>query len=171
MIIWLIGMSGSGKTTVGKELHNKLKEKNNNEPWLFIDGDIVREILGNDLGHTIEDRRKNAIRINNLCLYLDREGINVVCGVLSIFPEYQQLMREKATKYFEVYLKVTLEDLLTRDSKGLYKQALKGEIKNVVGVDIEFPAPENSDMVINNGIPEENPEIIAEKILQELLNK
>lgn len=169
MIIWLIGMSGSGKTTIGKVLHSKLKELSNNKSWLFIDGDIVREILGNDLGHTLEDRRKNAIRINNLCLYLDREGINVVCGVLSIFPEYQKLMREKASEYFEVYLKVTLEDLLARDSKGLYKKALNGEIKDVVGVDIKFPEPENSDMIILNGIPEQKPEEIVEKIFQKLL--
>ena len=58
MVIWLIGMSASGKTTIGKKLFDKLSASN--EKWIFLDGDTFRNILGEDLGHTIEDRRKNA---------------------------------------------------------------------------------------------------------------
>ena len=62
MIIWLIGMSASGKTTIGKKLFNQLQQSS--EQWLFLDGDTFRNILGEDLGHSIDDRRKNAYRIS-----------------------------------------------------------------------------------------------------------
>ncbi len=74
----------------------------------------------------------------------------MVFSILSIFPEYQEYARKTYTDYFEVYLKVSMDELVRRDSKGLYKKALAGEVKDVVGVDLEFPEPNNSDLVIAN---------------------
>ena len=92
MIIWLIGMSASGKTTLGKKIYEKLK--NSNEKWIFLDGDIFRNILGEDLGHTIEDRRKNAYRISRFCEFLNSQNINVIACVLSIFHDNQKYNKE-----------------------------------------------------------------------------
>jgi len=148
MVIWLIGMSGAGKTAIGKELYKLIKSKKNNV--VFIDGDIIREILGNDVGHTIEDRKINAGRVCRICKYLDSQGIDVVCGILSIFPESQDWNRKNIENYFEVYVKVPFEELVRRDSKDLYKNALNGKIKDVVGVDIDFPEPLSPNLVIEN---------------------
>ena len=148
MVIWLIGMSGSGKTTLGKYLYEKLKPVHKN--LIFLDGDVIREIMGNDLGHTIEDRRKNAHRITRLCKFLDSHGINVICAVLSIFPESHEWNRANIKDYYEVYLEVPFETLSQRDPKGYYKKALKGEITNFVGVDIKFPPPKDPHMTISN---------------------
>jgi len=148
MVIWLIGMSGSGKTQIGKELSQKIKSKYPNT--VFLDGDVFRSILGNDLGHTLEDRKKNADRMCKMCEFLESQGIHVVCAILSIFPESQHWNRENLDDYFEVFLQVSLKTLLKRDSKGLYKKALAGKLKNIVGVDIKFPEPENPDLVIRN---------------------
>lgn len=148
MVVWLIGMSGSGKTTVGRLLYEKAKRRYQNT--VFLDGDALREIWGDNLGHTIEDRKKNADRICALCMFLDEQGINVISTVLSIFHEAQEWNRKKYSKYYEVYLKVPLEELIRRDSKGLYGKALRGEMKNVVGIDIKFPVPKKSDLVIKN---------------------
>ena len=148
MVIWLIGMSGAGKTVIGWELHNLMKAKRPNV--IFLDGDIIREIMGNDLGYTLEDRLYNAWRICRLCKYLDSQGIHVVCGILSIFPETQHWNRENISNYFEVYIRTPLEILIQRDSKGLYRRALARDISNVVGIDIEFPVPPNPDLIIDN---------------------
>jgi len=163
MVIWLIGMSGAGKTAIGREIYQSLKIRQPNT--IFIDGDIVREIMGNDLGHTIQDRRVNAGRISRLCRYLDSQGINVICAILSIFHESQKWNREHISQYFEVYIRVPFKILVERDSKGLYRQALAGEIKNVVGVDIEFPPPFNPDLIIDNDKPVESFKEIAARII------
>ena len=148
MVIWLIGMSGAGKTVVGRKVHELLRKTRPNV--VFCDGDIFREIMGNDLGHTLKDRRANAIRISKFCKYLDDQGIDVVFAILSIFPDMQQWNRKHIEKYFEVYIRVPFEILVESDSKGIYKRAFDGEITNVVGVDIEFPEPIQPDLVIDN---------------------
>lgn len=148
MVLWIIGMSGSGKTALGKHVYGRLKEECSN--LLFMDGDILREILGNDLGHTLEDRKRNADRITRLCKYLDSHGINVIFAVLSLFHESQEWNRKNIKDYYEVYIDADLDTLVERDAKGIYRRAIDGEINNVVGVDIPFPPPLNPDMTIKN---------------------
>lgn len=149
MVIWLIGMSGAGKTAIGKEVFAQLKQRRPNV--VFLDGDAVREIMGSDLGHSLEARRANAGRISRLCKYLDDQGIDVVCSILSIFHESQAWNRSQIARYFEVYIRVPFEVLEARDSKGLYRAAREGKATNVVGVDIPFPPPLNPDLIIDNG--------------------
>jgi cytidine diphosphoramidate kinase len=149
MVIWLIGLSASGKTTIGKELHKYLCEDKSKE-WVFLDGDSIRNIMDEDLGHTKEDRYKNAYRISNLCMLLSQQGINVIACVLSIFHENQAYNRQKIIDYKEVYIDVPFNVLLKRDNKNLYSQALAGKIIDVVGVDIEFKPPISPDLILNN---------------------
>ncbi len=163
MIIWLIGLSGVGKTAIGMEAYKLLRAKRPNV--VFLDGDIVREIMGGDLGYTMDDRLNNARRICRLGKYLDSQGIDVVCGILSIFPETQKWNRENIPHYFEVYIRAPLETLIQRDPKGLYRRALAGEIKNVVGMDIEFPPPPHPDLIIDNDTMLASLEPIARRIL------
>lgn len=164
MIIWLIGKSNVGKSTVGKYLTEKIKNIHPNT--IFIDGDIFRGIMGNDLGHTIEDRYKNAKRIEEFCVYMDSQNINVVFALLSIFPDVQKSMRERAEKYFQVFLKASDETLKLRDNRGVYSSE-----KNIVGVDIEFPAPYKSDLTIANNIEDGlSPEEIASQIFEKAFN-
>lgn len=148
MIIWLIGLSGAGKTEIGKRLFRRLREERGNV--VFIDGDLVRYIMGNDLGHTLEDRRRNADRICRLCKTLDEQGLHVVCSILSLFPESRKWNRENYSSYFEVYIEVDREVLRRRDNKDIYRRADAGELKNVAGVDLRFPVPENPDLVLDN---------------------
>ena len=148
MVIWLIGMSASGKTTIGKKLFERLQLSD--EKWIFLDGDTFRNILGEDLGHAIEDRIKNAYRISRFCEYLDSQDINVVACVLSIFHDNQRYNKENISDYKEIYIDVEFEKLVQRDNKELYKKALIGEIKDVVGVDIKFNPPYSPDLIIDN---------------------
>jgi len=148
MVVWLIGLSGSGKTTLGQEVVSQAGKVASN--LVFIDGDVIRRIFSNDLGHSLADRRKNAERISRLCKFLDDQGISVVCAILSLFHESQEWNRQHIKNYFEVYLDVPFERLIERDSKGLYKKALSGELKNVAGIDLEFIPPKHPDLIIKN---------------------
>ena len=166
MVIWLVGLSGAGKTSIGTEVYKILKAKRPNV--VFLDGDDLRNIWGDSLGHTLEARRENADRICRLCQYLDGQGIDVVCAILSIFHESQAWNRENFSSYFEVFIRVPFEQLVARDSKGLYKRALSGEIENVVGVDLDFPAPAHPDLVIDNDRKVDSFRGLAERIVESI---
>ena len=166
MIIWLIGLSGSGKTTLAKQICSVLKAEQSN--WVLIDGDMVRAISGNDLGHTVDDRWRNAQRVSRLCLELDRQEINVVCAILSIFHQSQKWNRENFGSYKEIFLDVSMDTLLRRDPRGLYARALDNQEKNVVGVDLEFPPPYAPDLIINNDRDGVDMGVLARKTVDDL---
>lgn len=151
MVIWIIGLSASGKTTLGRALHETWKKESPNT--VFVDGDDVRKMFeqtDETKSYTKEERRKNADRICRLCAWLDSQSINVVCSIQSIFKESRDWNHRTYSKYFEVYIDVPMEVLLRRETKGLYASAQRGERKNVVGIDIPFSPPENPDYLFDN---------------------
>ena len=148
MVIWVIGLAGAGKTTLGREMYRILKPEHKN--LVLLDGDMIREVMGEDLGHSIQDRRRNADRICRLCRLLDDQNINVICCILSLFHESQAWNRANLKQYFEVYLDVSLDVLKQRDQKNLYSRALRGEVTDVVGVDIPFSPPKAPDYILKN---------------------
>lgn len=153
MVIWLIGLSGAGKSHIGRQLYKRMKEEE--QATVLVDGDEIREIFRHDRGadaYTVEGRRRNAERIRELCAWLDRQEINVVCCILSLFEESHRWNRETYSKYFEVYISAPIDVLIERNPKNLYRRAKRGEVDNVVGVDIPFQAPKNPDLVIENGV-------------------
>jgi len=166
MVIWLIGLSGSGKTTLGAMLTEKLRKKYNNV--VFLDGDILRDVWGDDIDHSIKGREKNAQRISNLCKVLDEQGLFVVASVLSIFPDWQKWNRENFSEYYEIFLDVPMEILLERDTKGLYKKGKRGELKNIVGLDIPFPKPYKPNLILSDWSSNESPNKTLLRILKNI---
>lgn len=148
MVVWIIGLSGAGKTTLANEVIADVRRVQGNV--VLIDGDMVREVFGNDLGHTMEDRLTNARRICQLGKFLDDQGIHVVCAILSLFPETREWNRKNLKNYYEVFIDTPIQDLVQRDSKGIYHRFIKGEIRDVAGLDIEFLRPNNADLIIEN---------------------
>lgn len=163
MVIWLVGLSGAGKTTLGRQLALQWRAVEPNTA--FLDGDELRLIFSRDDGpdpHSTEGRRKNAERITGLCELLDRQGINVVCCILSIFPDMREANRQRFSRYFEVFMYAPLSVLEERDVKGLYAAARAGNLKNVVGIDIPFEPPRSPDLVIDTSVPQAGvPELAA----------
>jgi len=172
VIIWLVGLSGAGKSAIGSELYRQMKR--DNPATVIVDGDEIRKIFGHDRNakdYSVEGRRLNAERIRELCAWLDRQGIDVICCILSIFPEHLEGNRKLFSDYFEVYVTAPFDDLVDRNPKDLYRLAMDGKEQNVVGVDIEFVPPINPDMVIENKRPYEDPTVIAQSICERVQRK
>ena len=147
-VFWITGLAGSGKTSVGLEYFKFLKKNQSNT--VFIDGDILREVLDQQGGISMNERKKLSINYSKLCRMLSEQGINVVCCTISMFDSVREWNRKNINDYHEIYLKVPVEVLHQRDKKGLYSGAMRGEIKNVVGVDIGFEEPKAPNLIINN---------------------
>jgi adenylylsulfate kinase-like enzyme len=169
MVVWLIGLSGAGKTTLANKIVREANKASSNT--VLIDGDVIRDVFGNDLGYSLDDRRLNAQRICQLGKFLDGQGINVVCAILSIFPETRDWNRQHVKNYFEVFIDTPLNDLVTRDTKGLYGKFNRGEISDVAGMDIEFPTPMHADLVIDNSGSEADLLGYSEEIVKQMLRK
>lgn len=163
MVIWIIGLSGTGKTTLASQVVERIRDQNGKV--VLLDGDLIRTLFGNDVDHTIDGRRRNAERLSVLSKFLADQGIHVVAAVLSIFPEWRRWNRENISSYSEVYIRASMQTLLRRDIKNLYARALRGEIVNVVGVDIPFPEPENPELVIENNLDRLEFKELTDKIM------
>ena len=148
MIVWIIGLSGAGKSTLSKQVIEEARGRG--RTVVLLDGDSLRDLFGNDLGHSLEDRRVNAHRICRMCAFFDDQGIDVVCAVQSLFLEFREWCRNNLSSYYEVFIEAPLDQLIKRDVKGIYARHLRGEIKNVAGLDLDFPGPINSDLIISN---------------------
>jgi len=159
-------MYASGKSTLAEEIRGILEKENSNV--LVLNGGDIRQILGGDLSYTLEDRKRNAERVSRICKYLSDQGMVVICAMLSLFEETRQWNRDNIDNYFEVYLDVSMHNLLDRDKKNLYRKALNGETENVVGVDIEFVRPENPNMILDNNQDKSDLHDLAEEVVNRL---
>lgn len=162
-VYWITGLSGAGKTTIGKVLYEKIKEKYPNT--VFLDGDTMRRVFGDDLGYTREDRIKCAMRYSRLCAMLQEQNMNVICCTISMFDCVRDWNRENITNYKEIYVKVSMDTLLKRDQKGLYSGTTEEKDKEVAGVHVEIEEPKHPDLVLEND-GEKTPEEQAKKIIQ-----
>lgn len=142
-VYWLTGLSGSGKTTIGRALQKKLENK---EKIIFLDGDEMRPLICNDLGYSEKDRRVCALRYGGLCKLLSDQGFTVICCTISMFHEVRNWNRENIKNYVEVFIKVSKETLEKRNQKNLYSSGTK----DMIGKDLTAEFPQNPDIIILN---------------------
>ncbi|MBI2573132.1 adenylyl-sulfate kinase [Candidatus Woesearchaeota archaeon] len=137
-ILWFTGLSGSGKTTIATKLEEHLK--NQNRRVLTLDGDVVRETLHKNLGFTPDDIHENNRLIAQLAKDNAKEYDFIIVPIISPFREDRNKARALLEPDFiEVFIDTPLEECIKRDVKGHYQKALKGEIKNFIGVAKENP--------------------------------
>ncbi|MDR0221681.1 MAG: adenylyl-sulfate kinase [Lachnospiraceae bacterium] len=141
MVIWLLGISGAGKTTVGLELKKRLKDA------YMLDGDEVRELFGNDLGYTAAEREAHIKRIILAAYALDKNKVNTIVCCITPFQKLRDICRHKIAGYSEIYLKRELDSSIKNDVKQMYAQN-KGKTA-VVGVDIVFEEPLCPDLTLD----------------------
>jgi adenylylsulfate kinase len=147
-VIWMTGLSGAGKTTLGEAVQNDLRKRGYFTK--LFDGDIVRTGLCKDLGYTLEDRIENIRRIAELTkIFLD-SGIIVICSFITPTEEMRSLAKSiiGEDRFVEVYVNAPLEVCEKRDVKGLYAKARKGLIKNFTGIDSAFDPPAKPDIEV-----------------------
>ncbi len=167
-ILWFTGLSGAGKSTLSQYLTPKLKQLG--VPVEVMDGDEVRENLSKGLGFSKEDRDTNIRRIGYVANLLARNGVCAMTAAISPYASVRDECRKLANAAFvEVYVEAPLEVVEERDTKGLYKKARAGEIKNFTGISDPYEAPEKPEVVVHTGA--ESIEESGEKILAYLRSK
>ncbi len=148
-VLWFTGLSGSGKSTIANALEKELHAKG--IKTYILDGDNVRHGLNKDLGFTDADRIENIRRISEVARLMVDAGIVVLTAFISPFRAERQMARDmfEADEFIEVFVNTPIEVAESRDPKGLYKKARKGELPNFTGIDSPYEAPETPDVTLH----------------------
>jgi len=163
-VIWMTGLSGSGKTTIAKGVERYLHSKGVLNQ--LLDGDNIRVGISNNLTFSSQDRAENIRRIAEVSkLFMNCGIVTLNCFVsptIAIRKIAKDIIGED--NFIEVYINASVETCEDRDIKGLYKKARAGEIKDFTGISAPFEAPENADIEINTS------ELSIDDSVQKVLN-
>jgi adenylylsulfate kinase len=145
LTIWLTGLSGSGKTTIGNAVATELLSHGFRVE--VIDGDVIRNHLCKDLGFSQQDRSENIRRIAFIAHLLTRNGIVVLVAAISPYREAREEARRTIGEFLEVYVDAPLSVCELRDPKQLYRKARSGEIRGFTGIDDPYEPPLHPEVV------------------------
>ncbi len=156
VVVWITGLSASGKTTVSKHLVGMLTEV---QPSILLDGDELRGALGVVGNYSREQRVELAKSYFKLAKLLANQGFVVVVAALAMFNEIYTWNQENQENYFEVFLNPPVDELFKRDPKGLYARFRSGIEKNVAGLDLKVDFPDGPDLIFSS-----DQNLVAEEI-------
>ena len=166
-VLWLTGLSGSGKSTIANIVEKKLARLNRHT--ILLDGDNVRHGLNKDLGFTEADRVENIRRVGEVAKLMTDAGLIVITAFISPFQSEREMVRAmiQPGEFLEIFIDTPLDVAEQRDVKGLYAKARSGEIKNFTGIDSPYEAPENPQLRIDTIklTPEEAADLIVERLI------
>ena len=172
-VIWITGLSGAGKTTVAEHLTLRIRELGLKP--ILLDGDILRSLFKNveviSETYNRDARTKLALKYARICKILSSQDFTVIIATVSMFREVYAWNRANLTNYFEVYLKVPLDELRLRDPKKIYQRYDAGELNNVAGLDLCVYEPLEPHVTLDFEIQPslwKSPEIIVEHLISEL---
>ncbi len=167
--IWLTGLSGSGKSTIAKQLEKELIDQG--QLCYVLDGDNVRHGLNRDLGFSMEDRKENIRRIAEVAALMNDAGVIVITSFISPYisdrAEARELIGDES--FVEVFVDTPIEICEQRDPKGLYKKARTGEIQQFTGVSDPYEAPQDAELTIETEHVE--PDAAASLIIGDLASR
>ncbi len=168
-VIWFTGFSGSGKSTVAREVELALVENGKNA--YVLDGDNIRHGLNNNLGFSPEDRKENIRRIGEVAKLFCEANVITLTAFISPYRADRELARSLVPEkqFFEIFCEASLEECEKRDPKGLYKKARSGEISEFTGISAPYEVPSSPDLVLKTG--KEKLEESARKVLKMLAEK
>lgn len=164
--LWMTGLSGAGKSTLANALEQELNRKGKHT--YILDGDNLRHGLNSDLGFTEIDRNENVRRAAGAAQLMVDAGLIVIVGLISPFKKERDWARSlfKTNQFKEIHISTSLQECEQRDTKGLYKKARRGEVKDFTGIDSPYEAPENPDVMVDtqNKTVEECVHMILQKV-------
>ncbi len=146
-VIWLMGPTSSGKTTLARALVERLVQRE--IPASHLDGDDIRGQFGSSLGFKDEDRLRVVSAIVDLANKAAGKGETVVVSALTAYEEARELIRKNIEKLIVVYLDCPIEECAKRDVKGLYAKAKRKEINTLVGYNTPYNPPEHKDIILD----------------------
>ena len=148
-VLWFTGLSGSGKSTIANLVEKRLHATGRHT--FMLDGDNVRHGLNSDLGFTDKDRVENIRRVAEVAKLMVEAGLIVLVSFISPFRAERRMARSLVGQgeFVEVFVDTPLEVAESRDPKGLYKKARRGEIKHFTGIDSPYERPENPEIAID----------------------
>ncbi len=167
-VIWMTGLSGSGKSTIAKEIERKLFLKGFNV--FILDGDNLRMGLNKGLSFSPEDRTENIRRTAEVAKLFTDAGFIVIVSLISPYRSERKKARDIRPEYFrEIYIKASLDECIKRDVKGLYAKAIRSEIKDFTGISSPYEEPTKPDLTINteNETIEKSVSILLNYIIDE----
>jgi adenylyl-sulfate kinase len=146
--LWFTGLSGAGKSTLAVAIRTALVARGHRVE--ILDGDEIRTNLSKGLGFSKEDRDTNIRRIGYVARLLSRNGVIAITAAISPYREVRdEVRRAHEARFVEIYVECSLDELVRRDSKGLYAKALAGEIKNFTGVSDPYEPPISPEIVVH----------------------
>ncbi|HEV8050115.1 MAG TPA: adenylyl-sulfate kinase [Thermoplasmata archaeon] len=154
-VAWIEGIPGSGKSTLSRQVGQRLKAAGYKVE--ILDGDDVRALISPELGYTRKDREFHARRVSYVARMLARNGVAVLVAMITPYETSRQAARAVASDHFsEIWLSCPVSVCRARDAKGLYKRSGSGQLKKLTGVDDPFEEPLNPDLVVDTstGPPE-----------------
>ena len=165
-ILWFTGLSASGKSTIANIVESRLSSRGVHTA--LLDGDNVRHGLNKDLGFTPADRVENIRRIAEVARLMTDVGLIVLTSFISPYRAERRLARDTAAagEFIEIFVDAPIEAVIARDPKGLYKKALKGEIKNFTGIDQPYEPPETPELRLDT--TSAGAEELADRVIAEL---
>jgi len=148
-VIFLTGLSGSGKTTIANALVEKYKKKGVTP--VLLDGDEIRKVI-HQTGFDEESRKKHNLNVGYMASLLESQGNVVIVSLISPYMDTRKEIRGMCNKFIEVYVCTDLQVCMARDPKGLYAKAIAGEIKDFTGISAPYHAPENPEVILDAGV-------------------
>ena len=170
LTIFFTGLSGSGKSTIANGLLIKLLE-DGKRPVTLLDGDIVRTHLSSELGFSKEHRSLNVQRIGFVASEITKNGGIAICAPIAPYEHDRKINRDLISKvggFIEVFVNTSLEKCEERDSKGLYKLAREGKIKEFTGISDPYEEPKSPEIIINSD-GRKSPEDLVDQIFEDLI--
>jgi adenylylsulfate kinase len=147
-VLWFTGLSGSGKSTISRNLEKRLWDMGHYNS--VLDGDNVRIGLNRDLGFSPEDRTENNRRVAEMAEIVASSGAIVTTALISPFQDSRDDARKSVScDFFEVHIDCSIESCIYRDPKGLYKKVQSGDIKDFTGFTSSYESPKNPDLTLN----------------------
>jgi len=147
VVMWFTGIPASGKSTIGTEVERRFRERG-----LLIenlDADEIRAHISPELGYTPEARDMNTKRLAYMACMLARNGVSVVVAAVSPKRAFRDRARGWSERFFECWVRTSLEECQRRDPKGLYAKAARGEVNDIAGMHQPYEEPEKGELVID----------------------